>query len=125
MLGAFGKIATAASNSKADAYSFPSQSNDGALQSKPSVKWYALTPEQREFLQSQRMTFAENMLDAGIDIVAVQKMREHKLTATIAQYDRRGERIKIAASTTVRFSLLSRKMLQRCGVNLHHKKVGF
>lgn len=48
-----------------------------------------------------RRTFAGEMLDAGVDLVTVQKPMGHASPVTTSRYDRRDEKAKLEAATKI------------------------
>ncbi len=71
--------------------------------------WFIL---EKRFRQAQvkpftphdlRRTFAGEMLDAGVDLVTVQKLMGHASPVTTSRYDRRDETAKKDAATKIHF----------------------
>ena len=54
-----------------------------------------------------RRTFAGEMLDAGVDLVTVQKLMGHASPVTTSRYDRRDEKTKMEAATKIHFPMVS------------------
>ena len=52
-----------------------------------------------------RRTFAGEMLDAGVDLVTVQKLMGHASPVTTSRYDRRDEKTKMEAATKIHFPM--------------------
>jgi len=52
-----------------------------------------------------RRTFAGEMLDAGVDLVTVQKLMGHASPVTTSRYDRRNEKTKMEAATKIHFPM--------------------
>lgn len=52
-----------------------------------------------------RRTFAGDMLDAGVNLVTVQKLMGHASPVTTSRYDRRDEKTKMEAATKVHFPM--------------------
>ena len=53
-----------------------------------------------------RRTFAGEMLDAGVDLVTVQKLMGHASPVTTSRYDRRDEKTKMDAATKIHFPMV-------------------
>ena len=53
-----------------------------------------------------RRTFAGEMLDAGVDLVTVQKLMGHASPVTTSRYDRRDEKTKMEAAGKIHFPMV-------------------
>ncbi|MCH8888479.1 MAG: tyrosine-type recombinase/integrase [SAR324 cluster bacterium] len=53
-----------------------------------------------------RRTFAGEMLDAGVDLVTVQKLMGHASPVTTSRYDRRDEKTKMEAAGKIHFPIV-------------------
>jgi integrase len=52
-----------------------------------------------------RRTFAGDMLDAGVDLVTVQRLTGHASQVTNSRYDRRDEKTKMDAASKIYFPI--------------------
>ena len=53
-----------------------------------------------------RRTFAGDLLDAGADLVTVQKLMGHASPVTTSRYHRRDEKTKMQAATKIHFPMV-------------------
>jgi integrase len=58
-----------------------------------------------------RRTFAGNLLDAGVDLVTMQRLMGHVSPTTTSNYDRRGEEVKRQATKNLHVPYRQRQRL--------------